>query len=201
MCMTINPPSSERVMVVAMLFWINFLLLFTSWIYPPSHDTDISCPDDYLVYYRFLGRVMGRALFDRQLMKGPLVRHLYKHLLGLPRLDCCNLSLEYQGCHPEGFLYCKEMMEISKSLPFMEWIKIPVFTHEHIHVSIVLTYPTNSQRRSLKRNLGWLWPLLALVLGWSRQNAKIMTSLPFLYGCIGCKHYKLSILCVETSFK
>ena len=27
---------------------------------------------------------MGRALFDRQLIKGHMVRHLYKHLLGWP---------------------------------------------------------------------------------------------------------------------
>jgi E3 ubiquitin-protein ligase NEDD4 len=54
MCMTINPASS------------------------------ISCPDDHLVYFRFLGRIMGRALFDRQLIKGHMVRHLYKHLLGWP---------------------------------------------------------------------------------------------------------------------
>jgi len=45
---------------------------------------DISCPDDHLVYFRFLGRVMGRALFDRQLIKGHMVRHMYKHLLGWP---------------------------------------------------------------------------------------------------------------------
>lgn len=54
MCMTINPASN------------------------------ISCPDDHLVYFRFLGRVMGRALFDRQLIKGHMVRHYYKHLLGWP---------------------------------------------------------------------------------------------------------------------
>eukprot|EP00934_Nitzschia_sp_Nitz4_P003621 Nitzschia sp. Nitz4//scaffold265_size26576//3226//5822//NITZ4_008244-RA/size26576-augustus-gene-0.20-mRNA-1//1//CDS//3329544828//3611//frame0 len=54
MCMTINPASN------------------------------ISCPDDHLIYFRFLGRVMGRALFDRQLIKGHMVRHLYKHLLGWP---------------------------------------------------------------------------------------------------------------------
>jgi len=54
MCMTINPASS------------------------------ISCPDDHLVYFRFLGRVMGRALFDRQLINGHMVRHMYKHLLGWP---------------------------------------------------------------------------------------------------------------------
>ena len=49
-----------------------------------STIADISCPDDHLVYFRFLGRVMGRALFDRQLIKGHMVRHYYKHLLGWP---------------------------------------------------------------------------------------------------------------------
>jgi E3 ubiquitin-protein ligase NEDD4 len=44
----------------------------------------ISCPDDHLVYFRFLGRVLGRALFDRQTVKGHMVRTLYKHLLGWP---------------------------------------------------------------------------------------------------------------------
>lgn len=44
----------------------------------------ISCPDDHLLYFRFLGRVIGRALFDRQLIKGHLVRSLYKHFLGWP---------------------------------------------------------------------------------------------------------------------
>lgn len=50
-------------------------------INPASH---ISCPDDYLKFFRFLGRVMGRAFFDRQLIKGHMVRYLYKHLLGWP---------------------------------------------------------------------------------------------------------------------
>jgi len=46
--------------------------------------SDVSCPNDHLVYYRFLGRVMGRALLDRQLIHGHLVRSLYKHILGWP---------------------------------------------------------------------------------------------------------------------
>lgn len=50
-------------------------------INPASH---ILCPDDYLKFFRVLGRIMGRALFDRQLIKGHMVRHLYKHLLGWP---------------------------------------------------------------------------------------------------------------------
>jgi hypothetical protein len=57
----------------------------------------ISCPDDHLVYFRFLGRVMGRALFDRQLIKGHMVRHLYKHMLGWPITfdDLANQDEEY----------------------------------------------------------------------------------------------------------
>jgi len=54
MCMTINPASN------------------------------ISCPDDHLIYFRFLGRVMGRAMFDQQLIKGHMARHFYKHMLGWP---------------------------------------------------------------------------------------------------------------------
>jgi len=40
--------------------------------------------DDYLVYYRFLGRVMGKALFDGQLVVGHMVQYMYKHILGWP---------------------------------------------------------------------------------------------------------------------
>jgi HECT-domain (ubiquitin-transferase) len=40
--------------------------------------------DDFLVYYRFLGRVMGKALFDRQLVAGHMVPYIYKHMLGWP---------------------------------------------------------------------------------------------------------------------
>lgn len=42
------------------------------------------CCEGHLVYYRFLGRVMGKALFDRQLVAGHMVQHLYKHILGWP---------------------------------------------------------------------------------------------------------------------
>eukprot|EP00535_Pseudo-nitzschia_heimii_P005716 CAMPEP_0197189868 /NCGR_PEP_ID=MMETSP1423-20130617/20545_1 /TAXON_ID=476441 /ORGANISM="Pseudo-nitzschia heimii, Strain UNC1101" /LENGTH=880 /DNA_ID=CAMNT_0042642105 /DNA_START=453 /DNA_END=3095 /DNA_ORIENTATION=- len=42
------------------------------------------CCEDHLVFYRFLGRVMGKAMFDRQLIRGHMVKHLYKHILGWP---------------------------------------------------------------------------------------------------------------------
>eukprot|EP00934_Nitzschia_sp_Nitz4_P003544 Nitzschia sp. Nitz4//scaffold330_size19141//9624//12045//NITZ4_008746-RA/size19141-snap-gene-0.27-mRNA-1//-1//CDS//3329548160//3534//frame0 len=42
------------------------------------------CCEDHLIYYRFLGRVMGKAMFDRQLVNGHMVKHIYKHMLGWP---------------------------------------------------------------------------------------------------------------------
>jgi len=44
----------------------------------------ISCSEDHLLYYRFFGRILGKALFDRQLIKGHLEKYIYKHLLGWP---------------------------------------------------------------------------------------------------------------------
>mmetsp|Transcript_16230 Transcript_16230/g.18702 ORF Transcript_16230/g.18702 Transcript_16230/m.18702 type:complete len:786 (+) Transcript_16230:169-2526(+) len=46
--------------------------------------SELSHPEDHLVYFRFLGRVLGKGLFDRQLVSGHMVRHYYKHLLGWP---------------------------------------------------------------------------------------------------------------------
>ena len=46
--------------------------------------SEISCPEDHLIYFRFLGRVMGKAMFDGHLVKGHMVRHVYKHILGWP---------------------------------------------------------------------------------------------------------------------
>lgn len=46
--------------------------------------TAVSCPEDHLIYFRFLGRIIGRALFDRQLIRGHMVQMIYKHLLGWP---------------------------------------------------------------------------------------------------------------------
>eukprot|EP00980_Cylindrotheca_fusiformis_P005125 scaffold1087_cov136-Cylindrotheca_fusiformis.AAC.11 len=83
MCMTINPASGTFV-IYFFLFWVQLSVSHTISLCYFCDTLDISCPDDHLVYFRFLGRIMGRALFDRQLIKGHMVRHLYKHLLGWP---------------------------------------------------------------------------------------------------------------------
>lgn len=59
--------------------------------------SEISCPEDHLIYFRFIGRVMGKAMFDRQLVKGHMVKHIYKHMLGWPVMfnDLKDLDEEY----------------------------------------------------------------------------------------------------------
>lgn len=59
--------------------------------------SEISCPEDHLIYFRFIGRVMGKAMFDRQLVKGHMVKHLYKHILGWPVMfnDLKDIDEEY----------------------------------------------------------------------------------------------------------
>lgn len=49
------------------------------------------------MYYRFLGRVMGKALFDRQLVAGHMVHFIYKHILGWPVAfkDIASIDEEY----------------------------------------------------------------------------------------------------------
>ena len=44
----------------------------------------MSSPEDLLISFQFVGRVVGRALFDSQLIKGHMVRMISKHLLGWP---------------------------------------------------------------------------------------------------------------------
>ena len=41
-------------------------------------------PEDHLLCFRFLGRVMGKALFDGQLVAGRMIPTLYKHMCGWP---------------------------------------------------------------------------------------------------------------------
>jgi len=59
--------------------------------------SEISCPDDHLIYFRFIGRVMGKAMFDQHLVKGHMVKHLYKHILGWPVMfnDLKDVDEEY----------------------------------------------------------------------------------------------------------
>ena len=44
----------------------------------------MSYPDDHLIRFRFLGRVIGRALFEGQIVKAHMTRMIYKYLLGWP---------------------------------------------------------------------------------------------------------------------
>jgi len=54
-------------------------------------------PSDHLTYFRFIGRVMGKAIFDRQLVNGRMLKHLYKHILSWPVMfkDLKDVDEEY----------------------------------------------------------------------------------------------------------
>eukprot|EP00548_Thalassiothrix_antarctica_P011924 CAMPEP_0194162162 /NCGR_PEP_ID=MMETSP0152-20130528/79347_1 /TAXON_ID=1049557 /ORGANISM="Thalassiothrix antarctica, Strain L6-D1" /LENGTH=644 /DNA_ID=CAMNT_0038872039 /DNA_START=179 /DNA_END=2110 /DNA_ORIENTATION=- len=63
------------------------------WVCSPNNPMNLAinpssasaCDVDYLLYFRFAGRLLGRALFDQQIVKGGhLASYLYKHFLGLP---------------------------------------------------------------------------------------------------------------------
>ena len=47
--------------------------------------SELCCPEDHLICFRFIGRVMGKALLDCELVQGGhMVKYLYKHLLRWP---------------------------------------------------------------------------------------------------------------------
>jgi len=42
------------------------------------------CNEEHLRYFHFCGRLLGKALFDRQIVNAHLVQNLYKHILAWP---------------------------------------------------------------------------------------------------------------------
>jgi len=73
---------SEKMFDPDMGLWLNSVQNQMCMKINPA--SKICCPQDHLLYYRFLGRVMGKALFDSQLVAGHMVQYLYKHMLGWP---------------------------------------------------------------------------------------------------------------------
>lgn len=44
------------------------------------------CNEEHLRYFHFCGRLLGKALFDRQIVNAHLVANLYKQILAWPVL-------------------------------------------------------------------------------------------------------------------
>jgi HECT-domain (ubiquitin-transferase) len=66
---------------------VGVLLLLSTW--QTHHSSSWIAlgdflPDDHFVCFRFLGRVLGKALFSGNLVKGQMTRTIYKHVLGWP---------------------------------------------------------------------------------------------------------------------
>lgn len=69
----------------------------------------LSCPEDHLVYFRFLGRMMGRAMFGGYFIGGHMVQYLYKHILGWPVTFA-----DLENVDSELYSTLKNVMEMDK---------------------------------------------------------------------------------------
>ena len=63
----------------------------------------------HLVYYRALGRIMGKALFDRQLVSCHMAQYLYKHILAWPITFA-----DIEQVDEEYFRSLKQVVELGK---------------------------------------------------------------------------------------
>jgi len=70
--------------MAALLGSTNEVFLTHLFYFPPLLGAGSPCQDVQLLYYRFAGRVLGRALFSNHQIQGHLARTLHKHLLGWP---------------------------------------------------------------------------------------------------------------------
>jgi HECT-domain (ubiquitin-transferase) len=82
-----------RLALLCSIILLCSTLRYSSLLYFEAH----ACNGDHLVNFRFVGRLLGRALFDQQMVKGHLVPFLYKHILGVPvtMLDLADQDKDY----------------------------------------------------------------------------------------------------------
>jgi len=78
-------------------------------------NSAVTCPEDHLMYFRVLGRILGRALLDRQLIHrgGHMARFLYKHLLGFPVTFDDLSELDY-----EFFTSLKKLVDMGTDIEY-----------------------------------------------------------------------------------
>jgi E3 ubiquitin-protein ligase NEDD4 len=57
----------------------------------------LTCPEDHLYYFQFIGRILSKALFDQQVVKHHMAKYLYKHILAWPIMfgDLKDLDEDY----------------------------------------------------------------------------------------------------------
>ncbi|CAM9757293.1 unnamed protein product [Heterosigma akashiwo] len=67
--------------------------------------------EDHLQYFHFAGRLLGKALFDGQLVQAHLVRPIYKHLLGWPLLFSDLEQVDHETYN--GLLQMLELDDVS----------------------------------------------------------------------------------------
>lgn len=91
------------------MFNSNYALFKKSAINNATYQPDprsVINADVHLQYFEFIGRVIGKAVFDEQHLECYFTRSFYKHILGMP-ID----YRDVEALDPEFFRSCIWMME------------------------------------------------------------------------------------------
>ena len=59
------------------------LFVETSFRFDINESSSLAFGEDHLKYFHFVGRLFAKAVFDRQMVDFPLVRSLYKRIIGV----------------------------------------------------------------------------------------------------------------------
>lgn len=76
---------------------------------------------EHLKYFKFIGRVAGKALYDGYLLDAYFTPAFYKHILGLP--------ITYQDMEQEDYEYFKSLTWILENSPIEEYLELN-FTYD-----------------------------------------------------------------------
>ena len=91
------------------------------------------CQDTALMFYRFAGRLLGRALFSNHQIKGHLARTLYKHLLGWP---LTYEDVRDQDEDKEFYTSCKILAE-GMDVPELYFSISEIVNGKHIGIELI----------------------------------------------------------------
>lgn len=75
--------------------------------FQPNPSSGLVNPDWHLSYFKFVGRVIGKAICDGHLLDAHFTRSFYKHILGLPVT-----SLDLEAIEPDYYKTLKMILDV-----------------------------------------------------------------------------------------
>jgi len=91
--------------------------------------------EDHLLYFKFVGRVIGKAICDGQLLDAHFTRSFYKHILGVPVS-----VLDLEAIEPEYYKSLQQILSTPLDLLGLD-LSFSAESNEFGHVSIVDLIP------------------------------------------------------------